>query len=67
MLTMSPGEAVFQGAPGAVQGGHIERDPEAARDIARKTGQTGVPVIKIGNHWIVGFDKERIKKELGLS
>jgi len=25
-----------------------------------------VPVIKIGNRWIVGFDKERIEKELGL-
>jgi glutaredoxin len=30
----------------------------------RKTGQTGVPVIKIGGSWIVGFDKERIDKEL---
>jgi glutaredoxin 3 len=30
----------------------------------RKTGQTGVPVIKIGDSWIVGFDKERIDKEL---
>jgi glutaredoxin len=45
---------------------NVEREPEAARDIMRKTGQTGVPVIKIGNHWIVGFDKERIEKELGL-
>jgi len=27
----------------------------------------GVPVIKIGNRWIVGFDKERIEKELRLS
>jgi len=25
-----------------------------------------VPVIKIGNRWIVGFDKERIEKELRL-
>ncbi len=45
----------------------VERDPKAARDIVRKTGQTGVPVIKIGNRWIVGFDKERIAKELHLS
>jgi glutaredoxin 3 len=45
----------------------VERDPEVARDIARKTSQRGVPVIKIGNRWIVGFDKERIEKELGLS
>jgi glutaredoxin-like YruB-family protein len=43
---------------------NIERDPDAARDIVRKTGQTGVPVIKIGSRWIVGFDRERIEKEL---
>jgi glutaredoxin 3 len=30
----------------------------------RKTGQTGVPVIKIGSCWIVGFDRERTDKEL---
>jgi glutaredoxin 3 len=30
----------------------------------RKTGQAGVPVIKIGSCWIVGFDKEKIDKEL---
>ena len=43
---------------------NIERDADAARDIVRKTGQTGVPVIKIGSRWIVGFDKEQIDKEL---
>ncbi len=43
---------------------NVERDPEAARDLVRKTGQGGVPVIKIGGAWIVGFDKERIDKEL---
>ena len=43
---------------------NVERNQEAARDVARKTGQTGVPVIKIGNRWIVGFDKDRIEKEL---
>ena len=46
---------------------NLERDPKAARDVIRKTGQTGVPVIKIGNRWIVGFDKEQIERELGLS
>jgi hypothetical protein len=25
----------------------------------------GVPVIKIGNRWIVGFDKPAIERELG--
>jgi glutaredoxin-like YruB-family protein len=43
---------------------NVERDPAAARDLVRKTGQSGVPVIKIGNAWIVGFDKGRIDKEL---
>src|SRR5918995_2707394 len=43
---------------------NIERDADAARDIVRKTGQTGVPVIKIGSRWIVGFDKEQIDREL---
>jgi glutaredoxin 3 len=43
---------------------NIERDQQAARDIVRKTGQTGVPVIKIGSSWIVGFDKGRIEQEL---
>ena len=43
---------------------NVERDQQAAHDIARKTGQTGVPVIKVGSSWIVGFDKGRIEKEL---
>lgn len=43
---------------------NIERDPQAARDIVRKTGQTGVPVIKIGSSWIVGFDRGRVEREL---
>ena len=46
---------------------NVERDQQAARDIARKTGQTGVPVIKIGSSWIVGFDKEKIDAKLGLN
>jgi glutaredoxin 3 len=43
---------------------NVERDQDAARDVVRKTGQTSVPVIKIGSKWIVGFDKERIDREL---
>ncbi len=45
---------------------NIERDLGAARNIQKKTGQTGVPVIKIGNKWIVGFDKEKINRSLEL-
>ena len=43
---------------------NVERDQQAARDIVRKTGQRGVPVIKIGSSWIVGFDRNRIDREL---
>jgi glutaredoxin-like YruB-family protein len=44
---------------------NIEKDASAARDLQRKTGQAGVPVIKIGRRWIVGFDKEKIDASLG--
>ncbi len=43
---------------------NVEKDPAAARDLVKKTGQGGVPVIKIGGAWIVGFDKGRIEREL---
>ena len=43
---------------------NVERDPDDARDLVKKTGQGGVPVIKIGGAWIVGFDKGRIEREL---
>ena len=46
---------------------NVEKDADAARDIVRKTGQTGVPVIKVGNCWIAGFDKGKIEKELARS
>jgi glutaredoxin 3 len=35
--------------------------------MARKTGQTGVPVIKIRSKWIAGFDKPAIERELARS
>ena len=45
---------------------NVERDASAARTIQKQTGQTGVPVIKIGSKWIVGFDKEKIDRSFGL-
>lgn len=46
---------------------NIERDSKAAQDLVKKTGQRGVPVIKIGSKWIVGFNKPRIERELARS
>ena len=33
---------------------------EAAQALADKTGQMGVPVLKIGDETILGFDRQRI-------
>jgi len=45
----------------------VSRDRKAAEDMVRMTGQTGVPVVLIGSRAIVGFDKAKIDKLLGLS
>ncbi len=44
----------------------VSRDAAAARDLVRRTGQTGVPVVEIDGRPVVGFDKHRIDKLLGL-
>jgi glutaredoxin 3 len=44
----------------------VSRDQRAAADMVRRTGQSGVPVILIDNRPIVGFDKPRINRALGL-
>lgn len=43
---------------------NVERDGRAARDMVKKTGQMGVPVVKIGSDWIVSFDRRRIDRAL---
>jgi len=32
--------------------------------MVKRTGQRGVPVIKIGSRWIVGFDRPSIDQAL---
>jgi len=44
----------------------VSRDQRASADMQRKTGQTGVPVIMIGNRPIVGFDKPKINSILNI-
>lgn len=44
----------------------VSRDPAAARDMVRRSGQMGVPVIDIGGKIIVGFDKPKINELLGI-
>jgi glutaredoxin-like YruB-family protein len=42
----------------------VSADREAAMEMVKKTGQMGVPVAKIGDVYIVGFDQARIDEEL---
>ena len=44
----------------------VSRDPIAARDMVRRSGQQGVPVIDIGGRIVVGFDRVKIDKYLSL-
>ncbi len=45
----------------------VSRDPAAARDMVRRSGQQGVPVIDIGGKIVVGFDRPKIDRLLGLN
>jgi len=44
----------------------VSRDEAAARDLVRRTGQMGVPVIDINGRLIVGFDKPQINRLLDI-
>jgi len=44
----------------------VARDQAAARDLVRRTGQMGVPVVEIDGRPIVGFDQAKIDSLLGL-
>lgn len=44
----------------------VSSDQTAAQEMIARSGQMGVPVIDIDGQLIVGFDKEQIKKALGV-
>lgn len=44
----------------------VSRDQSAARDMMRRTGQMGVPVIIINNKPIIGFDRPKINQMLNI-
>ena len=44
----------------------VSRDAAAARDMVRRSGQQGVPVIDIGGKIVVGFDRMKINQLLGI-
>lgn len=44
----------------------VSGDQKAAQDMINKSGQMGVPVVDIDGTIIVGFDRPKIAKALGL-
>lgn len=44
----------------------VSSDEKAASEMVEKSGQMGVPVIMVGEKVVVGFNKEELKKVLGL-
>jgi glutaredoxin 3 len=44
----------------------VSANDAAAKEMISKSGQMGVPVLDIDGEIIVGFDKTRITKALGL-
>ncbi|MDD5144897.1 MAG: glutaredoxin domain-containing protein [Candidatus Pacebacteria bacterium] len=44
----------------------ISSDEKARKEMIEKSGQIGVPVIDIEGEFLVGFDREKIVKLLGI-
>ena len=42
----------------------VNQDPEAWRDLIRRTGQSGVPVTLVGELAIVGWDRAALEPAL---
>ncbi len=46
---------------------NVSRDPSAAQELVRNTGQMGVPVTVINGQAVVGFDRARLEQLLAQS
>ena len=44
----------------------VASDAEKRQEMIDMTGQMGVPVIKIGDEIVIGFDEEKLKELLKL-
>ncbi len=45
---------------------NVAEDAAAREELIAKTGRMAVPVIVVGDEVIVGFDRGRLKRLLGL-
>ena len=46
---------------------HVAHDLALIEQVYQATGQMGVPVSRIGEDWIVGYDEEKLKTILKLT
>lgn len=46
---------------------NVGADQEKRKEMVEMTGQLGVPVIKIGDDVMVGFNEEKMAKLLGVA
>ena len=44
----------------------VSRDQSGLRDMVRRTGQSGVPVTLVNNRPVIGFDRPKLDKLLGI-
>lgn len=45
---------------------NVATDLEKRREMIEKSGQMGVPVINIGDTYVVGFDEPRLRELLAI-
>lgn len=45
---------------------NVAADQEKRQEMMDLTGQMGVPVIKVDDQIVIGFDKSKLKELLGL-
>ena len=45
---------------------NVAEDADARQEMIEMTGQMGVPVIRIGDDVIIGFDEAKVKELLGV-
>ncbi len=44
----------------------VTKSPENLRVLQRKSGQTGVPVIDVNGTMVVGFNRAKLDRALGI-
>jgi len=44
----------------------VSQDEKAREEMIEKSGQLGVPVVEINGQIVIGFDKEKISRLLGI-